>query len=178
MNVSLSPRGAPRVTIGRRRSSVRAFTLIEVLIAVLVLTTGLMTGFYMVAMGTAVDLDGKITTQAYMAAAQEVEILRNMPYSRLQSITRTTTNPESRFLKPDGTDDASRPGDTNYNSNLVPALRNLPGRGTGGLIITNDSTAGNLCKRVTVVVRWTDKGNQPRLVTVNTNIASGGINLR
>ncbi|HEY3266915.1 MAG TPA: hypothetical protein VGM37_08315 [Armatimonadota bacterium] len=168
----------------RRAAASGGFTLIEVLAATFVTTVGLLAAFYLVGLGASVNTDAKITAQAYQAAQQEVEVIRNMPFNAdgafggLISLTRpasTSTTPEYRFLKPDGTDDASRPGDAGY-PGLVPALANLP-NGRGGVIITAGD-AGRICRNVTVVVRWTDRGGLERNVCIGTIIANGGIDPR
>ena len=152
----------------------RGFTLIEVLGATVVLTVGLMAAFYLVGLGTSVNTDSKLTAQAYQAAQQEIEILRNMPYNATASSTglkALSITSENRFVKPNGQWDASRPSDTGY-PGLVPALAKLP-NGRGGLILT-----GTDYKNVTVVVRWTDPGPTERQVVVGTIIAEGGIDPR
>jgi len=175
---------------GMRRA--RGFTLIEVICATVLLTTGLMSAFYMVGLGTSVNADAKNMALAYQVAQQEIEILRNIPwepsgtFGGLGSLYLPAfSSPDSagcyerRFLQPIGVYDASRPGDVNYNGRtypgLVPALSQLP-NGRGGLVITNPTTG--LYKNVTVVVRWTDPGNRERVIAVATSIAKGGIDPR
>lgn len=176
-----------------RQSKIRpswGFTLIEVLAATFVTTVGLISTFYLVGVGTSVNTDAKATAQAYQAAQQEIEIIRNMPYNptgnfcgliALNRPAPSGSNPESRFLQSDGSDDASRPGDTGFANGvsypgLVSALASLP-NGRGGVIIT-DATPDHLCKNVTVVVRWTDKGGTERNVAVGTMVSNGGIDPR
>lgn len=168
-----------------RRTAPRGLTLIEVVISLTVVTVGLVSAFYLFAVSRVSLTDARNTTQAYFAAQQELEIIRNMPYQSngsfggLISLYRPSTaagTPEGRFLKPDGTDDASRPGDVGYPGLVLP-LANLP-NGTGGVIITDHPYAGNQCKVVTVVVRWSDRGNVQRQATLSSVIANGGINPR
>ena len=160
----------------------RGFTLVEVMAATLLTTIGLMAVFYLVGLGTAINTDARNTAQAYQAAQQEIEIIRNMPYTAtgtftgLINLSRAASTPEARFIRPDGTDDASRPRDNGY-PGLVPAPARLP-NASGGVIITNDATAGNKVKNVTVVVRWTDRGNEQRNVMLGTQISQGGIDPR
>lgn len=172
------------MTYTRRRMR-RGFTLIEVMAATFMVTFGLVAAYFLVGLGTATNLDAKHTALAYQAAQQEIEFIRNMPYqgsdtfTGLQSLTRAAPAAnvkEARFLKEDGSADASRPGDTGY-PGYVKSLAELP-NGSGGVIITNDATAGNLCKHVTVVVRWSDKGNLQRAIAVKTLISMGGIDPR
>jgi prepilin-type N-terminal cleavage/methylation domain-containing protein len=146
----------------------RGFTLIEVLGATMVLTVGLMSAFYLVGLGTSVNTDAKNMAQAYQAAQQEVEVLRNMPYDTLSAVSRST---EGKFVTSAGGADASSPTDTGY-PGLVPALAKLP-NGRGGLILS-----GTDYRKVTVVVRWTDPGLAERQVVVGTIIAKGGIDPR
>lgn len=170
----------------RRRPRVeRGFSLVEVMGATVIVTVGLLATLALMLTGTTVNADAKRMAQAYQAAQQEIELLRNMPYrstgafaglASVQKPASTNNTVEARFLKPDGADDASRPGDTGY-PGLVPALAQLPS-GAGGLIITDDPMAGNQCKRVTVIVRWKDPGNVDRSVAVGTMIAEGGIDPR
>jgi type II secretory pathway pseudopilin PulG len=176
----------------RKRRLRRGFTLLEVLGATMLVTTGLMTAFFMVGMGTKVNTDAKNLAQAYQAAQQEIEILRNIPWQQSGTFTglgsvvqlplTTVTSDmcyENRFLLPNGNWDASRPSDTNLNGQtypgLVPALGRLP-NGRGGLIITGASS--NAPKSITVIVRWTDPGNQERVIAVGTVITKGGIDPR
>lgn len=170
-----------------RRRGAQGFALIEVLGATILLTTGLMAAFFMVGLGTSVTTDSKHMAQAYQAAQQEIEILRNIPwgpnggFGGLGTLVRAPyTTPdsakcyESRFLRSNGDPDASRPGDTGY-PGLVPALAKLP-NGRGGLIVTNP--ASGTYKNVSVVIRWTDPGNKERVIAVATSIAKGGIDPR
>jgi prepilin-type N-terminal cleavage/methylation domain-containing protein len=146
----------------------RGFTLIEVMAATMVLTVGLMAAFYLVGLGTSVNTDSKTTAQAYQAAQQEIEILRNIPYATINTISRTS---EGKFVTSTGGNDASSPSDTGY-PGLVPGLKKLP-NGRGGLIMT-----GTDYKNITVIVRWTDPGSVERKVVVGTIIAEGGIDPR
>ena len=147
----------------------RGFTLIEVMAATMVLTVGLLAAFYLMGLGTSVNTDSKTTAQAYQAAQQEIEILRNIPYATLSAISRPTE--AGKFVTPAGGVDASSPGDTGY-PGLVPALKNLP-NGRGHLMMT-----GTDYKNITVIVRWTDPGPMERQVVVGTIIAEGGIDPR
>lgn len=170
-----------------RRRGTGGFTLIEVLAATVLLSTGLMAAFYMVGLGTSVTTDSKHMAQAYQAAQQEIEILRNIPWGPnggFGGLGTLVRNPyaspdaakcyEDRFLRPNGDADASRPGDTGY-PGLVPALAKLP-NGRGGLIVTDPGSGAY--KNVSVVVRWTDPGEVERVIAVSTSIAKGGIDPR
>lgn len=164
---------------GTHRAKRRGFTLIEVVCATAVTVIGLVSAFYLVGLSTGVNSDAKNAAQAYQAAQQEIELVRNIPFATLTTIVKASTpsgTPEARFLEPDGTDDASRPGDTGY-PGLIPSLANLP-NGRGGIIITDDATAAAQAKHVTVVIRWTEKGGQERSAIVGTIIAQGGMNAR
>jgi prepilin-type N-terminal cleavage/methylation domain-containing protein len=167
-----------RAIPGTNRPRQRGFTLIEVLCATAVTVIGLISAFYLVALSTTVNSDAKNVAQAYQVAQQEIELLRNMPFATLQLLIFPPTAAgtlETRFIKADGTPDASRPGDAGY-PGLAPGLGNLRG-GSGGLIISDDSTSGTP-KHVTVVVRYTDPGNQQRSAIVGTIIAQGGMGAR
>lgn len=169
-------RRGPCVSKGAKR---RGFTLIEVVAATAVIVVGLVSTFYLVGLGSTVNSDARNVSLAYQVCQQEIELLRNVPFATLQPVVKASTaagTPESRFLKPDGTDDASRPGDTGY-PGLIANLGNLRG-GSGGVIITNDATASDQAKHVTVVVRWTDPNKQTRSAIVGTIIAQGGMGAR
>jgi prepilin-type N-terminal cleavage/methylation domain-containing protein len=179
MRVSLLAALKKRGPCVSNRAKRRGFTLIEVVAATAVTVVGLVSTFYLVGLGSTVNSDAKNVSQAYQICQQEIELLRNMPFATLQPLVKASTasgTPESRFLKADGTDDASRPGDTGY-PGLIANLGNLRG-GSGGVIITNDATASNQAKHVTVVVRWTDPNNQARSAIVGTIIAQGGMGAR
>ena len=164
---------------GRHRARQRGFTLIEVMCALVVTVVGLVAAFYLVAFSSKVNSDARNVSRAYQVCQQEIELLRNMPYATLQPIVRASTasgTPESQFLTAAGGDDASRPGVAGY-PGLMANLGTLSG-GSGGVIITNDETALDQAKHVTVVVRWMDPGNQARSAIVGTIIAQGGIGAR
>lgn len=172
------------MTSARRRVR-RGFTLIEVMAATFMVTFGLVAAYYLVGLGTTTNMDAKHMTLAYQAAQQEIEFIRNMPFqgsetfTGLQSLTKLAPpigSKEARFLKEDGSADASRPGDTGY-PGYVKSLAELP-KGSGGVVITDDPAAGNLCKHVTVIVRWSDRGNLQRSVAVKTLVSMGGIDPR
>lgn len=144
------------------------FSLVEVLGATTVLTVGLTAAFYLVGLGTSINTSSKLTSQAYQAAQQEIEILRNMPYDTLASVARSS---EGRFVTPEGGEDASLPGDTGYPGS-VSALAKLPG-GRGGLLLS-----GTDSRKATVVVRWIEPGGVGRRVVIGTVISKGGIDPR
>jgi prepilin-type N-terminal cleavage/methylation domain-containing protein len=161
---------------------VRAFTLIEVMAATVLVGVGMMASYFLLALGTKTNSDARYTALAYQAAQQEIEFVRNMPFqgsssfSGLQSMTRTASGSDlPRFVTETGSDDASRPNDANY-PGYVTALRSLP-EGTGGLLVSNDPTAGNKLKHVTAIVRWKD-GKQTREIAVKTYVSLGGIDPR
>jgi hypothetical protein len=164
---------------------------VEVLCAIVLTVVGIVSAFYLVAISTVGNSDARNMAQAYQAAQLEIELVRNIPFATLQTIIKAPTpagTQEARFLKADGTSDASRPGDAGY-PGQIPNLANLSG-GSGGVIITNDSngtsttlgpngtTATYPAKHVTVIVRWTDPNKQPRYAVMGTIIAQGGIGAR
>lgn len=158
------------------RAKQRGFTLIEVMCAIVVTVVGLVAAFYLVGFSSTVTSDARNVARAYQVCQQEIELLRNMPYATLKPIVKASTasgTPESRFLTANGANDASRPGDAGY-PGLIANLSTLSG-GSGGVIITNDATALDQAKHVTVVVRWMDPGNQARSAIVGTIIAQGGM---
>lgn len=174
-----------------RRAKRRGFTLLEVVFATAVTVVGLVSSFYLVGLSTGVNSDAKNMAQAYQVAQQEIELIRAMPFTTLQPITKASTpsgTPEARFLTTAGGDDASRPGDSGY-----PGLANGLGsncglanlqNGRGGVIITNDTSVSSdtsvqsQVKHVTVVVRWTDAGARERSAIVGTIVTLGGMDVR
>lgn len=185
--------GAPNSRVNRTqlRAKRRGFTLLEVVCATAVTVVGLVSAFYLVGISTGVNSDAKNMSQAYQVAQQEIELIRSMPFTTLQPITKAPTasgTPEARFLTTSGGDDASRPGDGGYPglSNGLGAncgLGNLR-NGRGGVIITNDTTVSSdsaiqsQVKHVTVVVRWTEAGGQERSAVVGTIVTLGGMDAR
>jgi prepilin-type N-terminal cleavage/methylation domain-containing protein len=166
------------------KKRVRAFTLIEVMAATVLVGVGMMASYYLLALGTKTNSDARYTALAYQAAQQEIEFVRNMPFqgstsfSGLQSMTRTASGSDiPRFVTETGADDVSRPTDANY-PGYVTALRSLP-EGTGGLLVSNDPdpNVGNKLKHVTAIVRWKD-GKQTREIAVKTYVSLGGIDPR
>ncbi|HEY3266290.1 MAG TPA: prepilin-type N-terminal cleavage/methylation domain-containing protein [Armatimonadota bacterium] len=134
----------------RRHRARRGFTLIEVIIATLVASIGLLSAFYLTAQGTSMNADSKLVMAAHLAAQQKIEMVRNTAFA---SIASATFDPNGL-----GSGGTSLPGATG-----VVTVGGHPGDANGEL------------KDVTVVVKWKDRGGANRSVAVATVIGKGGI---
>jgi prepilin-type N-terminal cleavage/methylation domain-containing protein len=127
----------------------KGLTLIEILVAVSITAIIVLSLYGALVYGMAINLKTKHKAIAYHAASQEMEILRNTPFSTL---TNQTDGP---FI------------------GEVDDLDKLPSS-LGKLTIENYGGSSDI-KKVTIKVIWQEKGGQKEVQLV-TLISKGGLN--
>lgn len=134
---------------GRGKLSHQGFSMIEVLLAIAVVTVGLTAVSYVMAVGMGLNVDSKETSLAYQAANEQIERLRRTPFA---SIPICTNAPFS-----------------------VPNLSALPN--AEGLMTVRLYQDQSDLKQVTVRVRWTRRGpGRDQSVQLVTLMARRGLN--
>jgi prepilin-type N-terminal cleavage/methylation domain-containing protein len=127
----------------------RGFSLIEVLMAIVLITVGLSSVYYLVAVSIDSNNFSKDTNLAYQAANEQMEHLRQMPYASLlignTTFTASTASSMSQLLNAQGT-------------------------------VAINSAGANL-KKITLTVEWTRKGpGRDQNIKLTTLVARYGLN--
>jgi hypothetical protein len=119
-----------------------------------------MTGvFYLMAVGTDMNINTREQMLAYQAANAQMDFLRQQPYTALTNVTNATFGTTS--------------GSASYQA--LSQLANSQGFYT----IVDYNTGTDIVKQLTVSVNWSRKSSsRNRTVTVSTLASKGGLNER
>ena len=135
----------------RGRISLQGFSMIEVLLAIVLVTVGLTAVSYVMAVGMGLNVDTKETSVAYQAANEQIELLRRTPFASISVCT------DAQFS--------------------VPSLSQLPN--AQGLMTVQLYQGQSDLKQVTLRVRWTRRGpGRDQSVQLVTLICRRGLNER
>ena len=135
--------------MNNKHKSNKGLTLVELIIAVAVLSVGLLSLYLVVIYGIKINRQAKILSLSYEIANKEMETIRNTPFANL--INQTNGN----FLS----DSASDIAKLNAGNGLL-TIRNYDGTST--------------IKEIIIKVNWTDNG-ESKTTTLTTLSTSGGI---
>jgi type II secretory pathway pseudopilin PulG len=148
-------RGAHR----SRRGGSAGFTLIEAMLIITLLAVGMTGVFYLMAVGTDMNINTREQMLAYQAANAQMDYLRQKPYTMLTNVT------SSAF--------GTTTGSASYQA--LSQLANSQGVYT----IVDYNTGSDIVKQITVTVNWSRKSSsRNRAVTVSTLASKGGLNER
>lgn len=140
------------------QQGLRGFSLLELLIALLLLTVGITTTVQTSWWG----LRSSMQTQTEMLVVRGVqeyymEMLRSKPFDQLVPMTATPGNMTTPVL----------PGDTSQSS----PLEKIPGGSADYAIVDQDPNR----KLITIHVHWTDPDGRGRDSNVSTVVTNGGV---
>lgn len=145
----------------RRRALEHGFTVLEVIIALMVVLVGLLGVFALLNSSIVMNRDSAETAKATHFAQKRLELVRNLPYYEVQAKGQTTFSTLS-------TDDAT--ADTE--------LQNLGLSGTPAwnreVALVGTYGSGDALKRVVVTVTW-GSGGETRRVSLVTYVSRNGL---
>lgn len=148
-----------KLGIHRRRDRQGGFTLIEALLVIALLAVGLTAVFYLMAVGTDMNINTRDQMVAYQAANEYMDFLRQKPYT-------TLTNTSGTF--------GATSTDVGYQA--LTQLTNPLGSYT---IADYPGSGADAVKQITVTVQWSRKSASRNVsVSVSTLSAKGGLNER
>lgn len=159
-------RGSLPSRVRARLSNDRGFTIVEVMVATLVLTVGLLTTYMMLNVAVHSSADVREREEGVSLTRQIVEDARSIPYSQLSSSTLVSMLQAYPGLANTGTGPTwtiMRPASNGYNYTVTANLTLLP-----------DSTGKNYIKQVTVTTSWKSFQGNTHQYTETTLVSSAG----
>jgi Tfp pilus assembly protein PilV len=157
---------------GRRLRAEEGFTIIEVIVATLVLVIGLLTAFLALNVALHSSSDVREREQGVSLARQVIEDARSIPYSQLSSSNLVSTLQGFPGLANTGSGSTwtvSRPTSNGYPYTITASLSFLSSSGW-----SSQNTTGTYIKQVTVTVSWNSFQGASHSYTETTLVSQAG----